>query len=147
MCSLCLLTICHLCPPPLVSFTVHSQHPAQCSLEDHESVGTTNIQLLMRFFFLNIKRNILYKSKHKGSIMKREKTSHKLEEAGYSRLLCLCGGRNTRSRLKPRHSAPQLCGSQQVSWPLSLFLLAKWESLLFCLMPRVLYDPKGAGIQ
>lgn len=33
---------------------------------------TTNIQLLMRFFSLNIKRNILYKSKHKGSIMKRE---------------------------------------------------------------------------
>lgn len=32
----------------------------------------------------NIKRNILYKSKHKGSIMKREKTSHELEEAGYS---------------------------------------------------------------
>lgn len=90
----------------------NTQHSA---LQRIMNLQTTNIQLLMRFFFLNIKRNILYKSKHKGSIMKREKTSHKLEEAGYSILLCLCGGRNTRSRLKPQHLTPQLCGSQQVS--------------------------------
>lgn len=38
----------------------------------------------MRFFFLNIKRNILYKSKHKGPIMKRGKTSHELQGVGYS---------------------------------------------------------------
>lgn len=45
---------------------------------------TTNVWLLTRFPPPNIKRNILYKSKHKGSIMKSEKTSHELEEAGYS---------------------------------------------------------------
>lgn len=36
---------------------------------------TTNIQLLMRFFPLNIKRNILYKSKHKALLWER-KTRH-----------------------------------------------------------------------
>lgn len=92
---------------------------------------TTNIQLLMRFFFLNIKRNILYKSKHKGSIMKREKTSHKLEEAGYSIFLCLCGGRNTRFRFKTRLQLPHLCDFQQLNQPESLFISKQIISAAF----------------
>lgn len=87
---------------------------------------TTNIQLLMRFFFLNIKRNILYKSKHKGSIMEREKTSHKLEEAGYSIFLCLCGSRNMRFRFKTRlHHCSSVTLNNSTNLT-CLFLLAKW---------------------
>lgn len=71
--------------------------------------------------------------------MKREKTSQELEEAGYSILLCLCGGRNTRSRFKTQHS-PHSSVTLHKWTNLRVSLLAKWESLLLHLTHRALYD-------